>query len=177
MKRLSKILTILFVGMAFFPMAVGCTRTIYKPVVAESVSRDSVRESASITEEHFRQLVEQLSSLVNKRDSVIIRDSIVTVINSEGEVVGKEVFHHRDRNSISSEQIEKIKATYDSLAEAKVEKFTAIIEELQKTPVLVERELTSWEKFRMQLGTISLGVVAALLLIAIGWSCTKLKKK
>lgn len=81
----------------------GCTRTIYQPV--ETVRTDSISTTAEFNEAQFQYLLNVLKHQVNTRDSVVIRDSVVMVVNEAGGVVSKEVFRDRDRNHSRDEAI------------------------------------------------------------------------
>ena len=45
-----------------------------------------------------------------------------------------------------------------------------------KVPYPVEKELTKWQKFRMDFGGWAIGIVIVTILVVVGWMVYKLKK-
>ena len=53
--------------------------------------------------------------VVNTRDSVIIRDSVVYTYNDKGELLSKEIWHWKERYRDKDNEYHELKARYDSL--------------------------------------------------------------
>ncbi len=151
----------------------GCTRTIYQPV--ETVRTDSISTTTEFNEAQFQYLLNALKHQVNTRDSVVIRDSVVMVINEAGGVVSKEVFRDRDRNHSRDEAITQIKAKYDSIFKAQREEFNAVLDQIQQIPMPVEKPLSKWEQLKQEVGGIAIGILVAILSIAVVWLIRKIK--
>lgn len=151
----------------------GCTRTIYQPV--ETVRTDSISTTTEFNEAQFQYLLNALKHQVNTRDSVVIRDSVVMVINEAGGVVSKEVFRDRDRNHSRDEAITQIKAKYDSIFKAQREEFNAVLDQIQQIPMPVEKPLSKWEQLKQEVGGIAIGILVAILSIAAVWLIRKIK--
>lgn len=166
-----------FLVLAIFAMLCGifcgCTKTIYQPV--ESVRTDSIVTNTTIDNERFQMLMSALERRVNTKDSVIIRDSVVMVINEAGGIVSKETFHDRDRNYTKDEAVLQIQAKYDSIINAQREEFNAILEQIQQIPVPVEKPLSKWEQTKMDVGGVSIGILIAIAVIAVIWLIKKIK--
>lgn len=158
-------------------MVVGCTRTIYQPVQIEKVQTDSISHKSDTTLEQFHSLLNELRQSVNVRDSVVIRDSVIMVVNDVGAVISKEVFHDRDRNYSKDESVLQLQAKYDSIFNAQRDEFNAILNRLEQTPVVVERQLTLWEKAKQEVGGIAIGLMIAIIVIAVFWLIKKIKNK
>lgn len=52
-----------------------------------------------------------------------------------------------------------------------------MLNRLEQTPVAVERELTRWEKAKQEVGGIAIGLIVAIIVIAVMWLIKKIKKK
>ena len=51
-----------------------------------------------------------------------------------------------------------------------------VISKKEKVPYPVEKELTNWQKFRMDFGGWAIGIVIITILVVVGWMVYKLKK-
>lgn len=153
----------------------GCTRTIYQPV--ETTISDSISTKAEFNDAQFRYLMNILQRQVNTRDSVVIRDSVVMVINEAGGVVSKETFHDRDRNFSRDEAVLQIQAKYDSIFKAQREEFNAVLEQIQQIPIPVEKPLSKWEQLKQEAGGVAIGILIAIISIAVIWLIRKIKHK
>lgn len=145
----------------------GCTRTIYQPV--ETVRTDSISTTAQFNEAQFQYLLNALKHQVNTRDSVVM------VVNEAGGVVSKEVFRDRDRNHSRDEAITQIQAKYDSIFNAQREEFNAVLDQIQQIPIPVEKPLSKWEQLKQEIGGIAIGILVAILSIAVVWLIRKIK--
>lgn len=171
--KLESIFVFILVAIAGIAMVCGCTRTIYQPV--ETVRTDSITTKAEFNAEQFHYLLNALQRSVNTRDSVVVRDSVVMVINQVGEVVSKETFHDRDRSFTKDEAVLQIQAKYDSIFNAQREEFNAILEQIQQIPVPVEKKLGKWEQFKQDVGGIAIGLFLAVIAIAVIWLIKKFR--
>ena len=171
--KASRILIIISIILAAF--VCGCTKTIYTPI--ESHTRDSVTTKAELSESQFHYLVNALQRQVNIRDSIVIRDSVIMVVNETGDVISKEVFHDRDRNSSRDELITQIQAKYDSIFNAQREEVNAILEQLNQVPVPVEKKLSKWQQFKQDVGGITIGILIVVVIIAVVWLIKKFRLK
>lgn len=176
-QRIESTFAILVCAFMAVIMIVGCTRTIYQPVQIEKVQTDSVKTNTYSTMADFHSILKELRQSVNVRDSVVIRDSVIMVVNDVGNVISKETFHNRDRNYSKDESLLQLQAKYDSIFQAQRNEFNAIIERLEQTPVPIEKELSVWEKLKQEVGGIAIGLIAAVIVIAVIWLIKKIKHK
>lgn len=165
---------LLCVIVLFFVIVCGCTRTIYQPV--ETVRTDSISTFTEADKAEFHSLIDALEKRVNIRDSVVIRDSVIMVVNEAGTIVSKETFHDRDRNYSRDELVQKLQAKYDSLFQAQREEFNSILDKIQQIPVPVEKQLSKWEQLKQDVGGVALGLVLAIIIAAVIWLIKKFRK-
>lgn len=98
------------------------------------------------------------SVYVNKyhRDSVHVRDSVFVLIK------GDTVF--RDRYKV---------VYLDKLV---IDTFFIERVDTVRVPYPVEKELTRWQRFKMDVGGFSFGGIVVLVLVVVGWMVYKLKR-
>lgn len=167
----SLILSVLFV----LSLLCGCTRTIYQPI--ETIRNDSTVIKTEIDNSQISQLIDWMQRQTNVKDSIVIRDSVIYIVNEVGDVISKEVYHDRDRNYSKDEEFTHIQAKLDSIINAQREEINSLKEEFQQTPVPVEKPLSKWEKFKQDVGGIAIGFLVAGIIIAVLWILKKFKKK
>ena len=176
-KSLSSIIPLVFLVAMIASMVCGCTRTIYTPVEKVVNENDSTTINSTLTKAQFQQLLTTLKSNTNSRDTIIVRDSTIIVINQEGDVVSKERFRDTNKSHYQEELVERLQQKYDSIFNAQREEYNAIINRLEQTPVVVEMPLTKWQQFRQDVGSVALGIGFAAIIFIIVWLIRKLKRK
>lgn len=127
--------------MAALLLAAGCSRKVYVPV--ESVS---VRVRADTL------LAERV-----RTDSVILRDSVI--VSQRGDTVVKEVWRVRER--LSRAGAERVHISRDTVVER-----ISVPVEVEKR-VEVPRELTRWQRARMNVGSGVMWLLAAIVIILV----------
>lgn len=180
--------SIIFILIAILCLGmIGCRSQRHTSV--ETVKHDSTSINTEKQMHRVRNLEneirvkEQRDDRVSLHDSVILRDSIVVHINNKGEMVSKERYrdqiHKSDRTSSKEEnkQTEIISQHFDSILTAQKTELMAIVEEYQKESLPVERKLTKWEKFKREIGNISIGVYAVVLAVTVIWLIKKARIK
>lgn len=149
----------------------GCSHKVYVPV--ESVRtdtlylshRDSIHVKDSIIMHH----------VINTRDSVAIHDSVVIVKDEQGNVKERLIVRYRDRwhatqdNLTLQRQIDRYKASNDSLRAVKRDSISV--------PVPVEKKLTRWQKFKMDVGGWAIGAMSTFIVASVGYIVVWLLKK
>ena len=149
----------------------GCSHKIYVPV--ESVRtdtlylshRDSIHVKDSIVMHH----------VINTHDSVAIHDSVVIVQDDQGHIKEKLIVRYRDRwhatqdNLTLQRQIDRYKASNDSLRATKTE--------YKEVPIPVEKPLSRWQKIKMDVGGWAIGAMSTFLLAIVGYIVIWLLKK
>ena len=113
--------------------------------------------------------------VINTRDSVAIHDSVVIVQDEQGNIKERIIVRYRDRwhatqdNLMLQRMIDRYKASNDSLRAVKRDSISV--------PVLVEKKLTRWQKFKMDVGGWAIGAMSTVLLGVIGYIVVWLLKK
>lgn len=166
-RQIRDTLNVMIVIFALFAMLslflCGCSHKVYVPV--ESVRTDTLylshRDSIHVRDS----LVER--QVVNIRDSVAVHDSVVIVKNERGEVKERLIVRYRDRWHASTDnltlrrQLDRYRAQNDSLRAARRDSVAV--------PVPVEKKLTKWQKFKMDVGGWAIGALSAVLIAACAY--------
>ena len=162
---------LLFVAICFAVLCVSCSHRIYVPV--QSIRTDTIymsrRDSVHIKDSLITRQV------INIRDSVAIHDSVVIIKDDQGNIKEKLIVRYRDRwhatqdNLTLQRLIDRYKASNDSLRATKKEHI--------EVPKVVERELSRWQKIKMDVGGWAIGALSATLLAAVVYIVVWLLKK
>lgn len=149
----------------------GCSHRVYVPV--QSIRTDTVymarKDSVHIKDSLITRQV------INIRDSVAIHDSVVVVKDEQGEVKERLIVRYRDRWHAAEDdlslqrQIDRYKASNDSLR--------AVKRDSVAVPVPVEKKLTKWQKFKMDVGGWAIGAMSAVLIAACAYVLMWLARK
>lgn len=136
----------------------GCSKKIYVPVETVRTEYKYLNSKDSI----------RLTEKINTKDSVIIRDSVVTTLNENGDVIRTEIWRLKEKYSKNASMYEELKAKYDSLLSVKRDSVLV--------PYPKEKQLSRWQKIKMDSGGIAIGVVIIIILVVVGRFVYKLKK-
>lgn len=177
-EKLKKLQTRTFVGSYITGVYVfiimlfcGCSHKVYVPV--ESVRTDTIYMSRKDSVHIKDSLVAR--QVINVRDSISIHDSVVIVQDEQGNVKERLIVRYRDRwhatqdNLTLQRQIDSYKASNDSLRATKTE--------YKEVPIPVEKKLTRWQKFKMDVGGWAIGAMSTVLLGVVGYIVVWLLKK
>lgn len=136
----------------FLILFTGCrSRIPYVPIESNIETRDSVITHDSII----------IKEKIVTRDSTVIKDSTVIVIDDKGNVIRTELYRERERyRELNSDYI-LLQAKYDSLLNAKQKEI--------QVPYPVERELSRWEQFKMDIGGWAIGLLSGIVLFGVGY--------
>lgn len=113
--------------------------------------------------------------VINVRDSITIHDSVVIVQDEQGNIKERIIVRYRDRwhatqdNLTLQRQIDRYKASNDSLRATKTE--------YKEIPVPVEKKLSRWQKIKMDVGGWAIGALSATMLASIAYIIIWLLKK
>lgn len=140
----------------------GCSKKIYVPVENVTVRTDTVHHTEHIVE---RDTVTRIERIAETR-----LDSIAPILDSSGRMIGYDRWHVIDRSSALQESNNRLTAIVDSL------KQRGVSTEKIREPYPVERKLTKWEKMKMDIGGIAIGVLAVILCIAVLWLIKKKRR-
>ena len=149
----------------------SCSHRTYVPL--QSVHTDTVymakKDSIHIKDSLITRQV------INIRDSIAIHDSVVIVTDDQGHIKEKLIVRYRDRwhatqdNLTLQRQIDRYKASNDSLRATKTE--------YKEVPIPVEKKLSRWQKIKMDVGGWAIGAMSTFLLAIVGYIVIWLLKK
>ena len=149
----------------------SCSHRVYVPV--QSIRTDTIYMSRKDSVHIKDSLVTR--QVINIRDSVAIHDSVVIIKDEQGNIKEKLIVRYRDRwhatqdNLTLQRQIDRYKASNDSLRATKTE--------YKEVPIPVERKLSRWENLKMDVGGWAIGAMSTVLLGVIGYIVVWLLKK
>lgn len=148
MKKFKVILSIILV-MILMSIICSC-RTQYVPVeTIRTEYKDRIIRDSSRSKE-----------VMNSRDSIRYRDSIVQVLDADGNVLRTEVYKWRDRFRENSYLLKQLQSKYDSLYIAK--------QDSVQVPYPVEKQLSKWQQLKIELGGWAFGLIISLTVVIIG---------
>lgn len=149
----------------------GCSHRTYVPL--QSVRTDTVymarKDSVHIKDSLITRQV------INIRDSIAIHDSVVIIKDEQGNIKERLIVRYRDRWHATQDNlallrlIDRYKASNDSLR--------ATMKEHIEVPKVVERELSRWQKIKMDVGGWAIGAMSTFILAAVGYIVVWLLKK
>ena len=149
----------------------SCSHRLYVPV--QSIRTDTIYMSRKDSVHIKDSLITR--QVINVRDSVAIHDSVVIVKDEQGNIKERLIVRYRDRWHATQDNltllrlIDRYKAINDSLSATMMEHIEA--------PKVVERELSRWEKLKMDVGGWAIGAMSTFLLAIIGYIVIWLLKK
>ncbi len=149
----------------------SCSHRVYVPV--QSIRTDTVymarKDSVHIKDSLITRQV------INIRDSIAIHDSVVIIKDEQGNIKERLIVRYRDRWHATQDYltllrlIDRYKASNDSLR--------ATMKEHIEVPKVVERELSRWQKIKMDVGGWAIGAMSTFILAAVGYIVVWLLKK
>ena len=144
----------LFLGLLACIMLAGCKTVRYVPV--ETVRTDSVYVTDSSV----------VNTIVRYKDSLRVKDSIVIVVDTAGNVLSKEKYHDEKHT----------KNTERSNDETTIKEKDARSADSVEVPVPVEKPLGWWEQARLKL-FLPLVAVVVVLAVAVWWMIRRARRK
>ena len=149
-----------FIALVVVCVVMGsCTKMMYVPVKEEI--HDTVRISKTDTVNHYE--------VKTEKELVYVKDSSSVVVDEQGNVKSKEKYRETTIIKEKSDSLAHYKAMYDSLLAVKQK-------EVEK-PVVVEKELTKWQKRYITFGKIATGEHIALAIGLIAWLVWRLRRR
>nr|DAK18142.1 MAG TPA: hypothetical protein [Caudoviricetes sp.] len=152
-------------------LCISCSHRVYVPV--QSIRTDTIYMSRKDSVHIKDSLITR--QVINIRDSIAIHDSVVIVKDEQGNIKEKLIVRYRDRWHVTQDYltllrlIDRYKASNDSLR--------ATMKEHIEVPKVVERELSRWQKIKMDVGGWAIGAMSTLLLAVVGYIVIWLLKK
>lgn len=147
-------------------LTAGCSKKIYVPVESESTEyRDS---DTTAIYRNIRYLLERMTQKEESTDTVVDCNKETVVLNEQGDTTK----HYRVRIVYKSSKIEteleKTVTEQDSIINSLRLQLSEKKSETKQVPYPVEKEMTAWQKFKMNVGFVAILLFpAALGFIAI----------
>ena len=140
----------------------SCTRKIYVPV------ENTVMRTDTVT--HYISNTDSVTVIERIYESDTRYDSIAPILDSLNRVIGWDRYHFRETTKMDSREIQRLQSLVDSLRAVKRDSVD------RPVPYPVERELTRWEKTKMDFGGAAIGVLAVAACVAVVWLIRAFKK-
>lgn len=131
----------------------SCARKIYVPVENTAIRTDTVR--------HYLANTDSITVVERIYESDTRYDSIAPILDSLNRVIGWDRYHFRESTKKDSREIQRLQSLVDSLRAVKRDSVD------RPVPYPVERELTRWEKMKMDAGGFAIGAGTSLLVAVI----------
>lgn len=144
----------------------GCSRKVYVPV--------EKRESHTDTLYQERVRVDSVHSIERIYESDTRYDSIAPILDSLNRVIGWDRWHFRESTKLNDREKARLQSLADSLRAVRMDSID------RPVPYPVERELSRWEKVKMDfggLGFVLLGLAAAGASILFGFRLITVKNR
>lgn len=152
----------------------SCSHRVDVPV--QSIRTDTIYMSRKDSVHIKDSLITR--QVINIRDSVAIHDSVVIIKDEQGNIKEKLIIRYRDRwhatqdNLTLQRLLAHYKASNDILRATRKERI--------EVPIPVEKKLSRWQKFKMDVGGWAIGAMSTVLLGIIGyiivWPLKKYRK-
>lgn len=143
--------------LAVMLLLAGCKGVEYVPV--KEVRTVELQQNGMFGSNGFRG--------VDESTKVTIHDSVVVVVNQQGEEVKREEWHEKETDREYREKYEELLMMYESLRSEK--------KDTVQVPYPVERELSRWERFRLDWGGWAMSAVVVLSVVV--WWLIRARKK
>ena len=159
--RLGTILSIV----ALVMMLASCSpKTLYVPIEKHVRHTDTLTRHITVTD--------SVTVMEHVYESDTRYDSVAPILDSLNRVIGYDRYHFRDRTKMDELRIAGMQHEIDSLRNVKAD----TVREKIPVPYPVERELTRWERTKMELGGWAFGSLVVAV-IAVVWLIFKRREK
>lgn len=143
-------------------LATGCSRKVYVPVENTTVKTDTVT--------HYINNTDSVTVIERVYESDTRYDSIAPILDSLNRVIGWDRYHFRESTKKDSREMQRMQALVDSLKAVKRDSVE------KPVPYPVERELSRWERAKMDFGGMAIGALVIALCVAVAWLIKKFRK-
>ena len=127
----------------------SCSRRMY------TTSSVNIKDS---TIYHYRDSVTE-KTVTHRRDSFVIHDSVVIVVNDQGDIIRSEYYRDRDRITSLLEEVSKLHDMLDVQRSIRTDTITI--------PVPAERRQTRFERFTGNIKTLALIALVFLFFVKV----------
>ena len=152
----------------------GCTNTRYVPV--ETVRTEYVGKDNTELLNIIKSLTERLYQKERQVDSLMQSNRELLVLSEKGDTLR----HDREtivyRASHREKELERLlESKSDSIRELR-QRLESVKSDSIPVPYPVEKQLTKWQQTKMDFGGIAIGVIIAVVCIAVIWLIKKFRK-
>ncbi|MBD5302329.1 MAG: hypothetical protein HDS16_04955 [Bacteroides sp.] len=161
----------------FCLMCCGCSRKVYVPV--ESVHTEYRAADTTAIYNRLLKIFESRKEKEVKSDSLIDREKETVVLNTQGDTVRQIQTKYVYRATNREKELETENKTLRDSIFVLNTRLESIKTDSVPSIVTVERELSKWEKVKMDFGGMAIGGAAVLLIalcVAVVWLIKKGKK-
>ena len=128
-----------------FPLIILLALAIWSCSTAKHIPVDNLHKSIRQDTVYVRDSV-YVSDNTKRNDSIVTKDSIVFVVDESGKILRKELYSQKEIYSNLEREYQALQEQYKRL---KSEKVDTVYKDI---PIYIEKDLTPWEKFRMNFG-------------------------
>lgn len=128
-----------------FPLIILLASAIWSCSTAKHIPVDNLHKSIRQDTVYVRDSV-YVSDNTKRNDSIVTKDSIVFVVDESGKILRKELYSQKEIYSNLEREYQALQEQYKRL---KSEKVDTVYKDI---PIYIEKDLTPWEKFRMNFG-------------------------
>ena len=160
--------------LAILALMCSCTKALYVPV--ETVRTEYKDADTTAIYERLLQSLESRREKEVRSDSIVDREREVVVLKENGDTAryDRERIIYRSTNREKELEVEN-KMLRDSIYSLN-SRFEAIKSDSIPSIVTVERELSRWEKVKMDFGGMAIGAIIVALCFAVVWLIKRFRK-
>ena len=152
----------------------SCTRTVYEPV--ETVRTEYIKADTTGLYERMRSFFESMYRKEASSDSLIDRTKETVVLKENGDTAR----HDRERivyiASHREKELEHMVQQQDSTIKSLRLQLESVKSDSIPVPYPIEKQLSKWERTKQDVGGIAIGVIVAVVCIAVIWLIRKFRK-
>ena len=152
----------------------GCKATEYVPV--ETVRTEYKDADTAAIYDRLRSFFEALRSREASSDSVVERNKETVVLKENGDTARHDTERTVYKSSRRERELEHKLSQSDSTINALRLQLASVKADSIAVPYPVEKELTRWQRARLDLGTVALGGIAVALCVAVAWVIRRFRR-
>ena len=173
-ERLFVVCAVVTIGLLLATFIGSCTATRYVPV--ETVRTEYVGRDNKDLQNIIKSLTERLHQKERQVDSLMQSYRELLVLSDSGDTLR----HDREtivyRASHREKELERLlESKSDSIRELR-QRLESVKSDSIPVPYPVEKQLTKWQQTKMDFGGIAIGVIIAVVCIAVIWLIKKFRK-
>lgn len=155
-------------------LCMSCTHTVYEPV--ERVRTEYLKVDTTGLYERMRSFFESQRLKETSSDSIIDRTKETVVLKENGDTAR----HDKERivyiASHREKELEHKVQQQDSVIKALRLQLSSVKADSVPVPYPVERELSRWERVKVDYGGFALGLAGSVLAVAVIWLAKKFRR-